>query len=94
VTTVPDAAPLSGDINIFLIADVRGYTSFTQQRGDAAAARLAGTFAEIARTVVEEHNGSIEIRNRDAAGAEIAIRLPTIGETRRAGEAAVKAKAG
>jgi len=48
----------------------------------------------IVKKIVEEHNGSIEIRNRDAAGAEIAIRLPTIGETRRAGEAAVKAKAG
>jgi hypothetical protein len=29
-----------GGIRIFLIADVRGYTRFTQERGDEAAARL------------------------------------------------------
>ena len=33
----------------FLIADVRGYTRFTQDQGDEAAARLAATFAELAR---------------------------------------------
>jgi class 3 adenylate cyclase len=32
-----------------LIADVRGYTLFTQERGDEAAAKLAARFAEIAR---------------------------------------------
>jgi class 3 adenylate cyclase len=47
----------------FLIADVRGYTSFTQSRGDEAAARLAGAFAEIAREGVEAHGGEvIELR--------------------------------
>ena len=33
---------------VFLIADVRGYTRFTQMEGDAAAARLATKFASIA----------------------------------------------
>ena len=32
-------------IRTFLIADVRGYTVFTQERGDEAAAALAGKFA-------------------------------------------------
>src|SRR5215831_8098545 len=51
----------------FLIADVRGYTSFTQSRGDEAAAKLAGTFAEIAREGVEAHGGSvIELRGDEA----------------------------
>jgi class 3 adenylate cyclase len=35
----------------FLIADVRGYTTYTQTRGDEAGARLAATFAEWARYV-------------------------------------------
>ena len=51
----------------FLIADVRGYTSFTQARGDEAAARLAAAFAEIAREGVEARGGDvIELRGDEA----------------------------
>ena len=51
----------------FLIADVRGYTRFTQQHGDEAAARLAATFAELAREGVEAHGGEvIELRGDEA----------------------------
>ena len=51
----------------FLIADVRGYTSFTQSHGDAAAASLAKAFAEIAREGVEAHGGDvIELRGDEA----------------------------
>ena len=51
----------------FLIADVRGYTSYTQAHGDAAAARLAAAFAEIAREGVEAHGGDvIELRGDEA----------------------------
>src|SRR5262245_9715244 len=51
----------------FLIADVRGYTSYTQKHGDDAAARLAGAFAEIAREGVEAHGGEvIELRGDEA----------------------------
>src|SRR5919108_188448 len=47
----------------FLIGDVRGYTSFTRERGDAEAARLAKRFAEVARDSVEARNGRvIELR--------------------------------
>src|SRR4029077_13597900 len=54
-------------IRTFLIADVRGYTLFTQERGDEAAAKLAARFAEIAREVVGEHGGSvIELRGDEA----------------------------
>jgi class 3 adenylate cyclase len=54
-------APLSGATGIltFLIADVRGYTAFTQARGDEAAGRLAAKFAEIAREGVEAHGGEV-----------------------------------
>jgi WD40 repeat protein/class 3 adenylate cyclase len=43
----------------FLIADVRGYTRFTRERGDAEAARLAMRFAELARDVVEARSGRV-----------------------------------
>src|SRR5918998_1591801 len=54
-------------IRTFLIADVRGYTAFTQEHGDEAAARLAGRFAEIAREGVEAHDGEVvELRGDEA----------------------------
>jgi hypothetical protein len=47
----------------FLIADVRGYTRFTRERGDAAAAILAKRFADLARDAVEARGGRvIELR--------------------------------
>ncbi len=60
-STVRDREATS--IRTFLIADVRGYTRFTQERGDAAAARLATTFATIVQQGVEAHGGElIELR--------------------------------
>ena len=60
------ATPTAG-ILTFLIADVRGYTRFTQEHGDEAAARLAATFAEIVREGVEAHGGEvIELRGDEA----------------------------
>ena len=54
-------------IRTFLIADVRGYTAFTQARGDEAAALLASKFADIAREGVEAHGGEvIELRGDEA----------------------------
>jgi len=43
----------------FLIGDVRGYTRFTRERGDAEAARLATRFAEVARDAVEARSGRV-----------------------------------
>jgi len=57
----------SAEIRTFLIADVRGYTLFTQERGDEAAAKLAAKFAQIAREGVEARGGSvIELRGDEA----------------------------
>jgi WD40 repeat protein/class 3 adenylate cyclase len=54
-------------VRTFLIADVRGYTRFTRDRGDEAAARLAAAFAEIAREGVESRDGEvIELRGDEA----------------------------
>jgi predicted ATPase/class 3 adenylate cyclase len=51
----------------FVIADVRGYTSFTVERGNEAAARLASTFAAIAEEVVAAREGQvIELRGDEA----------------------------
>jgi DNA-binding NarL/FixJ family response regulator/class 3 adenylate cyclase len=46
-------------IKIFLIADVRGYTSFTERHGDEAAGLLAGRFSEISRQAIEASGGRI-----------------------------------
>jgi WD40 repeat protein/class 3 adenylate cyclase len=54
-------------IRTFLIADVRGYTVFTQERGDEAAARLATKFAAVAREVLESRGGTVvELRGDEA----------------------------
>jgi class 3 adenylate cyclase len=55
------------EIQAFLIADVRGYTLFTQERGDEAAAKLASKFADMAREGVTARGGSvIELRGDEA----------------------------
>lgn len=47
----------------FLIADIRGYTRFTRERGDAEAARLAKAFAKLAEDAVESRDGRVvEVR--------------------------------
>ncbi|MEX2554639.1 MAG: cyclic nucleotide-binding domain-containing protein [Actinomycetota bacterium] len=54
-------------VRTFLIADVRGYTAFTREHGDAAAARLAKKFADLARDAVEARGGQvIELRGDEA----------------------------
>ena len=63
--TPPDET--AEEIRTFLIADVRGYTVFTQERGDEAAATLAARFADIVREQVEARDGSvIELRGDEA----------------------------
>src|SRR5947209_3228972 len=51
----------------FMIADVRGYTSFTVEHGTPAGARLAQKFATIAMQMVDERGGKvIELRGDEA----------------------------
>lgn len=74
-------------IRTFLIADVRGYTLFTQERGDEAAAKLAARFAAISREAVDDHGGSvIELRGDEALAvfdsARQAIRAATLLQQR------------
>jgi YVTN family beta-propeller protein len=67
-TSLPgDDASGQAQIRTFLIADVRGYTLFTQERGDEAAAKLAAKFADIAREIVETRGGTLlELRGDEA----------------------------
>jgi branched-chain amino acid transport system substrate-binding protein len=54
-------------VRTFLIADVRGYTSFTQAHGDEEAGRLAARFAELAREAVAASGGEVlELRGDEA----------------------------
>jgi ABC-type transport system substrate-binding protein/class 3 adenylate cyclase len=62
-----DRSPPSQAIRTFLIADVRGYTAFTQAHGDEAAARLASRFAEVVRDQVGSGGGEVvELRGDEA----------------------------
>ena len=85
--------PPDAELRTFLIADVRGYTSFTQRSGDEAAAKLAAKFAAVAREVVEAHQGSVlELRGdealcvfvspRQAIRAAVALQFRFVDETR------------
>jgi adenylate cyclase len=48
-----------GLLRTFVISDIRGYSTFTRERGDETAARLAVTFADLASDVVEARGGEI-----------------------------------
>ena len=50
----PDGEDTGSGVRTFLIADVRGYTHFTQAHGDEAAAQLTGAFASTTRAVAME----------------------------------------
>lgn len=71
------------DILVFLIADVRGYTRFTLEHGDEAAARLTTRFATLVReSVIIWHGHLIELRGDEA--------LACFGSVRQALQAAVE----
>lgn len=70
-------------VQVFLIADIRGYTRFTQDHGDAAAAELASKFATVVAEVVASHGGRLmELRGDEA--------LVSFGSPRRALACAVE----
>ncbi|MFL5902904.1 MAG: adenylate/guanylate cyclase domain-containing protein [Gaiellaceae bacterium] len=54
-------------VRTFLIADIRGYTRFTEEYGDEASARLAARFSDLVREGVELRGGTlIELRGDEA----------------------------
>jgi YVTN family beta-propeller protein len=79
----PSRVSASPAVLTFLIADVRGYTRFTQEHGDEEAGRLAALFAELAREAVLAFDGElIELRGDEA--------LCVFGSARQALRAAVE----
>jgi YVTN family beta-propeller protein len=63
----PEGERDESDIRTFLIADVRGYTRFTQEHGDEEAGSLAARFAELAREAVDQCGGTLlELRGDEA----------------------------
>ena len=66
-------------VRAFLIADVRGYTRFTEERGDDAAARLVRRFAELVQEGVERRGGSlIELRGDEALAVFTLVNALTV----------------
>ena len=88
------SARLLSPLQTFLLADVRGYTVFTQRFGDEKAAELVGRFATATRAVVEQEGGAVlELRGdealcvfgspRQALRAAVALQRRYVEETRR-----------
>jgi WD40 repeat protein/DNA-binding SARP family transcriptional activator/class 3 adenylate cyclase/tRNA A-37 threonylcarbamoyl transferase component Bud32 len=74
---------LEAPVRFFLVADIRGYTAFTSEHGDEAAAALATRFARMTQDGIEAGGGSVvEVR-----GDEI---LATFDSPRRAISTAVQ----
>jgi class 3 adenylate cyclase len=91
--SAPGQPTLTAAILIFLIADIRGYTRFTQERGDAAAARLTTRFSELAHSIAEQYDGRIvEVRGDEVlavfASARQALHAAHMLQARCAEEAA------
>jgi predicted ATPase/class 3 adenylate cyclase len=56
-----------GALLTFLVADIRGYTGYTVERGDEAAARLADRFAGLCEDTAGRHEGQVlELRGDEA----------------------------
>ena len=65
----PSTEPPSEESELltFVIADIRGYTTFTHARGDEAAAQLTAKFASIVRELVAQFGGTVfELRGDEA----------------------------
>jgi YVTN family beta-propeller protein len=65
-TAPSESARPASELRAFLIADIRGYTSFTQRFGDERAAALTQRFADVTRAVVEQAGKVVELRGDEA----------------------------
>jgi WD40 repeat protein/class 3 adenylate cyclase len=70
----------TGEVQAFLIADIRGYSTFTSQRGAAAAAHLATTFTDLSRDAVAGRGGKV----LGLRGDEVLAAFSTAGQAVRA----------
>ena len=61
------------DLRTFLFADIRGYTTYTRERGDEAGAALAQEFAAIVEALAPAHDGTLqELRGDEALASGVA----------------------
>ena len=71
----PRADRRAAESRTFLIADIRGYTRYTDEHGDEAAAALAAQFASLVEVVVHEHDGElVEVRGDETLNAFVSAR--------------------
>jgi len=86
------ATDRTSGVRTFLIADIRGYSRYTEEGGDEAAAALSKKFATIVNDDVEAHGGGlVELRGDEAlvvftsarAAIRAAVDLPVRGVRRR-----------
>lgn len=70
----PSATPEAA-LRTFLIADIRGYTTYTREHGDEAGAALAVRFSELVAEVVSARDGFLlELRGDEALVAFVSAR--------------------
>jgi DNA-binding NarL/FixJ family response regulator/class 3 adenylate cyclase len=71
----------AGRVRAFLIADMRGWTRLTHDRGDEEAGRVAGRFAELTRAAIQPFDGNLlELR-----GDEVLVVFDSVRQAIRAG---------
>ncbi|MDX6573048.1 MAG: hypothetical protein QOC86_2204 [Gaiellales bacterium] len=63
----PAAVAETGAVRTFLFADVRGYTSYTREQGDEAAAALAQAFAGVVSRLAPQYRGTLQELRGDEA---------------------------
>ena len=65
----------STDLRTYMIADIRGYTTYTREKGDQAGAALAARFAELVAEVVAATDGDLlELRGDEALVSFVSAR--------------------
>jgi len=87
----PSRPPLLAAILVFMIADIRGYSRFTEENGDKAAAHLTTRFAEISQSLIEQWGGQlVEVRGDEVlcvfASAQQAVKAASALQQRCAEE--------
>jgi class 3 adenylate cyclase len=92
----PSRPSLLAAILVFMIADIRGYSRFTQENGDQAAAHLTTRFAEISHSLIEQYGGQlVEVRGDEVlcvfASAQQAVKAASALQQRCAVEAMANA---
>jgi ABC-type transport system substrate-binding protein/class 3 adenylate cyclase len=74
-STVDPVHTTGAELRTFLIADIRGYTKYTRERGDDAAAALATQFAALAEEAITAHEGVlVELRGDEALAVFVSAR--------------------